>query len=302
MKLPPAFLLFPLFLLFLSGCDSHQAESPLHATRYSRILPAAEKEGGGAEELSAAHTVDLKMSAAIPSAPVASGRLIIQTASLSCEVGNFEETARRLRALVEESGGYLVSSETRSDEDGRQSGTLVLRVPADKFETTLAALKRLVKKVENENISGNDVTEEFYDLSARLNNKRRAEQRFLEILKTAVKTTEILEVEQALANVREEIERLEGRQRYLSDQVALSTITVFWHEPRPLITTGRDSFWGKLKRGFENGLAGFGDVLSGTITFVIAVLPLVPVFWLAGWGMRKWYRRFRGHPPAAAGK
>ncbi len=300
MKLHPTSLLFLLFLLILLSCDSRQAAPPVFDAQYARSLPqaAASAEGGGAEALLAGRAADVNQPAA---APVPPARMIIKTAELFCEVEDFEAAAGRMRALAEENGGYLVSAQTSVRDDNRKSGTLTLRVPADKFETTLAALKKLVKKVETENLSGNDVTEEFYDLTARLENKRRAEQRFQEILKTANKTSEILEVEQALASVREEIERLEGRKRYLADQVALSTITVRLYEPRPLITTGRDSFWGKLKRGFENGLVGFGDVLSGTITFVMAVSPLVPVFWLAAWAIRKWYRRFRARKGVTAG-
>lgn len=296
-RLASALLLHCLILL---GCEARQAERPVYSEmQFSRLPPGATSaEGGGAEALPAGRAADESQPVA---APVPTARMIIKTAELLCEVENFEAAAGRMRALAEESGGYLVSAQTSVRDDNRKSGMLTLRVPADKFETTLAGLKKLVKKVETENLSGNDVTEEFYDLTARLENKRRAEQRFLEILKTANKTSEILEVEQALVNVREEIERLEGRKRYLSDQVALSTITVRLFEPRPLITTGRDSFWGKLKRGFENGLAGFGDVLSGTITFVIAVLPLVPLFWLAGWGIRKWYRSFRARQGVTAG-
>ncbi len=296
-RLASALLLHCLILL---GCEARQAERPVYSEmQFSRLPPGATSaEGGGAEALPAGRAADESQPVA---APVPTARMIIKTAELLCEVENFEAAAGRMRALAEESGGYLVSAQTSVRDDNRKSGMLTLRVPADKFETTLAALKKLVKKVETENLSGNDVTEEFYDLTARLENKRRAEQRFLEILKTANKTSEILEVEQALVNVREEIERLEGRKRYLSDQVALSTITVRLFEPRPLITTGRDSFWGKLKRGFENGLAGFGDVLSGTITFVIAVLPLVPLFWLAGWGIRKWYRSFKARQGVTAG-
>lgn len=296
-RLASALLLLCLILL---GCEARQAERPVYSEmQFSRLPPGATSaEGAGAEALLAGRAADESQPVA---APVPTARMIIKTAELFCEVENFEAAAGRMRALAEESGGYLVSAQTSVRDDNRKSGMLTLRVPADKFETTLAALKKLVKKVETENLSGNDVTEEFYDLTARLENKRRAEQRFLEILKTANKTSEILEVEQALVNVREEIERLEGRKRFLSDQVALSTITVRLFEPRPLITTGRDSFWGKLKRGFENGLAGFGDVLSGTITFVIAVLPLVPLFWLAGWGIRKWYRSFRARQGVTAG-
>ncbi len=286
--------------VLLAGCDSHESAPAFRELRYSDITSAQESAVDEASQaLFAPRPSAQAASAAAPGRPA---RLIIKHAELFCEVEDFETAFSHMHALAEDNGGYLVSSQTSIEEDNRKSGTLTLRVPTEKFEATLAALKKLVRKVENESLSGNDVTEEFYDLTARLENKRRAEQRFLEILKTANKTSEILEVEQALANVREEIERLEGRKRYLSDQVALSTIIVRLHEPRPLLASGRNSFWGKLKRGFENGIEGFGEVLSGTITFVIAGLPLLPVFWLLGWGVRKLHRSFKARRQMAVPK
>lgn len=226
-------------------------------------------------------------------------RMLIKTADLVCEVENFDEARSRVQNLAEQNGGYIVSSQTSISDENRKSGRVSLRIPSDKFDETLTALKKLAKKTGSESIYGNDVTEEFYDVSARIDNKRKAEQRFQEILRTASKTTEILEVERALVEVREEIERMEGRKRFLADQVALSTITVNLYEPRPLLTGGRDSFWGKIKRGFENGLEGFGDVLSASITFVIAVLPLAPLGFLLWWGIRKLHRSIKNRKSPA---
>lgn len=226
-------------------------------------------------------------------------RMLIKTADLVCEVDNFDEACSRVQNLAEQNGGYVVSSQANVSDENLKSGHVTLRIPSDKFDETLTSLKKLVKKTDSESIRGNDVTEEFYDLSARLDNKRKAEQRFQEILKTAYKTTEILEVERALMNVREEIERMEGRKRFLADQVALSTITVKLHEPRPLLTGGRYNFWGKIKRGFENGLKGFGDALSASITFVIAVLPVASLGFLFWWGIPKLYRSLRGRKSPA---
>lgn len=225
--------------------------------------------------------------------------MLIKTADLVCEVDNFDEARSRMQNLAEQNGGYIVSSQTSVSDENRKSGRVSLRIPSDKFDETLTSLKKLVKKTDSESINGNDVTEEFYDVSARLDNKRKAEQRFQEILKTAYKTTEILEVERALMNVREEIERMEGRKRFLADQVALSTINVNLYEPRPLLSGGRDSFWGKIKRGFENGFEGFGDVLSASITFVIAVLPLLPLGFLLWWGIRKLHRSIKSRKSPA---
>jgi hypothetical protein len=150
--------------------------------------------------------------------------------------------------------------------------------------------------VESENVQGNDVTEEFYDLTARLENKKKAEKRYQEILSSARTTKDILEVEQALASVREEIERFEGRKRFLSDQVAMSTINVILHEPYPLMAAGNGGFLAKMRRGFELGIAGFADVLSACITLLIAGIPVFLLVFLAAVGFKKYRRRAKVGP------
>ena len=295
-----------LAFLIILGCGTQQNESPADiqtVTRYSKLGPPASNDEGNAENvydaLSASSFGEGESPAAPSFAPSPQTRMLIKTADLVCEVENFDEARSRVQNLAEQNGGYIVSSQTSISDENRKSGRVSLRIPSDKFDETLTALKKLAKKTGSESIYGNDVTEEFYDVSARIDNKRKAEQRFQEILRTASKTTEILEVERALVEVREEIERMEGRKRFLADQVALSTITVNLYEPRPLLTGGRDSFWGKIKRGFENGLEGFGDVLSASITFVIAVLPLAPLGFLLWWGIRKLHRSIKNRKSPA---
>ena len=133
--------------------------------------------------------------------------------------------------------------------------------------------------------------EEFFDLEARLGNQKRTEKRFQEILGVAKTVEEILDVERELSRVREQIERLEGRRRYLKDRVDLSTVSVEWHEPYPLGSGDEgQSFWGMIAEGFERGLEGFAEVLQGLITFVIAALPVVGFLWLVGWAVLRLIR------------
>src|SRR5262249_27748410 len=136
------------------------------------------------------------------------------------------------RAAIEESahaaGGYL--SSTRSDETS--SSTLVLRIPSARFDEVARSLARL-GRVLQESIAAEEISEQYYDLAARLDNARRLESRLLELVsRQASKMSDVLEVERELGRVREEIERLEGKRRLWDNQVALGTLTVHvW--PRP---------------------------------------------------------------------
>ena len=229
-------------------------------------------------------------------------RMVIKTAELQCEVADYDSVLAEIQRLTERAGGYIVSSTVQHRDADARGGSLILRIPSNAFEPTLRALKTLATTVDRESIQGNDVTEEFYDLSARLDNKRKAEKRFQEILHAAKKSSEILEVEHALTNIREEIERMEGRKRYLTDQSDLSTIMVAMHEPAPMIAAGTTKFGARFKNalgsGLELGLGGFVNVVSGLIAVMITAIPFVLVAITLFWVGRKYYRR--SHPAAAA--
>lgn len=227
-------------------------------------------------------------------------RMVIKTGALNCEVANYENALAQIQQLAAQFGGYVVASSAQVSAEDVKSGSVTLRLEAKNFDAALQTLKQLAKKVESESVQGNDVTEEFYDLTARLENKRKAEKRYQEILLSAKTTKDILEVEQALTNVREEIERMEGRKRFLEDQVSLSTIKVNLHEPYPLVASGQYGFLAKMWRGVEAGISGFSDVLSACVTFVIAGIPIFILLFLVIWIFKKYRRRAKAAQLAKA--
>ncbi|MFZ4621470.1 MAG: DUF4349 domain-containing protein, partial [Bacteroidota bacterium] len=202
-------------------------------------------------------------------------RMVIRTAVISTEVDRYDSAVALLQRAVTGREGFIVSTTTSSEEKGKKNGTIVLRVPADRFEPVMEDIVHLSAKVLNRSVSGNDVTEEFYDVSARLENKQKIEARYREILRSAKTVEDILSVERYLGEVREEIERLEGRRGFLNDQAQLSTVTVTLREPLAMPENGEEGFWQKVSKGFIHGIYGFGDVLSYSLTFIIASIPAV---------------------------
>jgi hypothetical protein len=115
--------------------------------------------------------------------------------------------------------------------------TLTLRIPADRFDEATAGVRPL-GKVEQLDVSVEDVTEQYMDLEARLANARRLEERLLQLLETRTGTLEqVLAAERELARVRTEIELYDGRLRQLASRVSLSTLTIVVQEPRPILGT-----------------------------------------------------------------
>jgi hypothetical protein len=119
---------------------------------------------------------------------------------------------------------------------------------------------------ESRNVTATDVTEEYVDLDARLGVKRALEARYLQLVQSAATTGEALEVERSLSAVREDIERIEGRRRYLASRVELSTITVTLHEPEPLL--------GSLHAALGLGRQLSTGVISAIVVIVVGLSPL----------------------------
>jgi hypothetical protein len=185
-------------------------------------------------------------------------RKIIQRASLSIEVADFTTSEEALIRTVERSNGFISDSYAYVTGSGRQRGEMTIRVPEDSFLALVAELE-LLGHVQTKHLSGEDVTEEYLDLQARLNNSKRQEQRLLEILELAGTVEEVLEVERELERVRGEIEQMTGRLTYLENRIELATITVSLGEPEPITQS-----WG-IRDALRTAFAGSVGVIRGMI-------------------------------------
>ena len=154
------------------------------------------------------------------------------------------------------------------------SGSVEVKVPAKGYGGALDEIADL-GEVQDMRETSQDVTEEYVDLQARLDNSIKLEQRILGLLAESTGTIDdVLHVEKELASVREDIERLEGRKRYLDSRISLSTITVDLHEKGA--ARGGDPTAGQV---FGQIMNKVGVVFVGSvgilITFVVAVAPWV---------------------------
>jgi len=207
-------------------------------------------------------------------------RMIIRSGTMSMEVDKYDDTEARVKQIVNSANGYITNSTSTLNTSGKKQGTITIRVASNKFDGLIDELSK-AGKVMNQNISGKDVTEEYMDADARLKTQRELEARLLKLLaeKTA-SLTSVVEVEQKLAGVRENIERTEGRMRYLKDQASYSTLAVSIYEPSLLQTSSGGGFFYELGEGVKRGLRGFTSVLSGIIVAVIALSPILAIIGL----------------------
>lgn len=226
----------------------------------------------------------------------AAQRLVIRTATQSMVVTNVDEAEARARQITAERGGYVLSSQASGDDTSR-SASITLKVPAERFDDTLAALSGLAQQVESQNVEGQDVTDEFVDLQARLRNLRAVEARLLQFLEEARNVEDSLRVSQELSNTQGQIEQAQGRITFLQQSAAFATITVSLRGvPTGTITPSVE--WSPLRTARE--------AFSGVITFgqALVTLGIVVLVWSPVWGplllLGMWLWRRAGVPTRAA--
>lgn len=225
-------------------------------------------------------------------------RKVIKNASLSLLVKEVEETAQSIKNIADSLEGFIASSQVYEVSEGVKSGTITIRVPADRFDKALIEVKKLAVKVEREDISASDVTEQFVDLEAQLRNLRAEEEQYLKIMDKATTVEDTLSVAQRLYDVRRRIEHIQGQLQYLAHQVDMSTITVHLISEADIEVFGirwRPLF--VVKQAFRSMLEGLTRYVDAIIRFVFA-LPVI-LLWLitiglvviAGWKVLRWIRR-----------
>ena len=213
---------------------------------------------------------------------------IIKDGRLGLQVHNLQSAKKQIDSLVKSMDGYYANENLRNTNN--ESGyELTIRIPVQNFEKFMSSTETGNFKVLYKEISARDVTEEFVDLTTRLNSKRTALARYNDIMKRADKVKDIVEIEEAIRNLQEEIESSEGRLRYLNDCVSYSTLSMnistekdFSYRPQK-----RDSFWEKFKESVVEGWFGLVDFVLGLFGMWPYLLLIIPLYIV----IRRWIKR-----------
>jgi Domain of unknown function (DUF4349) len=232
-------------------------------------------------------------------------RKVIQNAEITIETDKPNEGQQKLGVIAEKHGGFVIISESKRNEAASQNVAstvvnVVVRVPAQKFQATIYEIRAVGGRILHDKSWSEDVTEEYIDLEARIRTKKALEAQFLEIMKQARKISDAMEVQTQLADVRTEIERLEGRRRFLENQSALSTIKITLHTPTPVVAAATRGFLYDLKAAFGDGTDIGTGIFLGVIRFVIVMIPLTLFILLPAWFVFKWLRKRISWPVKAA--
>lgn len=253
---------------------------------YTMKQDATAPQGGAGQ--AAVQNVSLQQADTSQNAPATVERKIIRNAEISLETDDPKKAMQRVASVAEARGGFVVTSESRQ-QAGADGGkayeiiTVEARVPATQFDAALNDIRAVGSRVTAEKITGQDVTEEFIDLEARLRTQRALESQLLDIMKQAHQVSDAITVERELTNVRTEIERIEGRRRFLENQSSLSTVKVTLQPPSPLVST--TGFFRSVRSAFGEGIDIAAAIVLVLIRVLLAMIPLaiffgVPIYFL----------------------
>ncbi|HWM24047.1 MAG TPA: DUF4349 domain-containing protein [Chthoniobacterales bacterium] len=213
--------------------DKPETESPLPVTVYSAEVPRkqastapAAKKNEVPDDNTPGEAKTESLESPSTTANPAANRKLVRNATAELEVVSFEEAVHKITGFAAEDKGYVATSSSEKQANGKLSGEVVVKVLPDNLDRFLQKL-RGIGELKNQALTTEDVTKAYFDTESRLKNARLMEQRLMEILKTKSKdVADLLKVEKEIGRVREEIEKMQGELKFMDSQVQFATVTI----------------------------------------------------------------------------
>jgi hypothetical protein len=222
--------------------------------------------------------------------PVLQGPPVIRQAQLNISVGagTFDSKLSLARTLVEAEGGYIAGTTAQAGPVDSQirTGVINFMVPAANFDTTIDQLSK-IGKVQNEQITGTEVSGQYLDLQTRLDNAMAQRAAMLALLTQAKNINDMIAVQNQIGQITGTIEQLKGQIKYLDDHTAFSALTITMTEAAAIAPAPVSDNW-----GFSTALSDAAHNFVATVNYVVVGLGIVGPFILLGWvGYVLWRRR-----------
>ena len=288
-KLSVLILLLLIGAMVTAGCTAFEGTQPATFTEdtLSRSKAAYESENYGYAPAPAPQATQAAWGYDEKSADKTGTSLpeqkIIRTADIKAEVTNVSESAERVKEVAKRHDGQVQSSSVYAGSQNRYSGTVTIRVPAERFDDALADIVA-IGRVLSSSVTADDVTEEYVDLVAQRDSLSNQLAQYNRLLAKGQNVSEILDVQKEIERVQVQLDRIVGRMKYLDSRTSFSTITVSLSEPAQVEAPGGYS----VPAVISDGIAGFVDTM---VWLFIAILTLLPLILLGGagyWVYQRW--------------
>lgn len=222
-------------------------------------------------------------------------RLIIRTADMSIVVPDTEKAMDTITTMTEENGGWVVESSVFQYDENAKTGNMTVRIPAEGFQSFIDAVQLMSVEVTRITTSGQDVTEEYVDLSARLDNLEATAARVRNFLDEAKDVDDALAVNQELSRLEGEIEAMKGRLQYLEQSAAYSTVSIDF-TPDILSQPIEVGGWqpqGVAREALQTLISALQTLVDIAIWFIIVLLPILLIIGIPVWLLIRFIRRRR---------
>lgn len=219
-----------------------------------------------------------------------SERMTTQTSSLALTVKKVGDVANQIENLAKAQGGWLVDSSVDAPDSGTTNGTISFRVPTEKLPETLDQIRGLGLRVVSEHVMGNDITDQYQNLTAQLEILEQTKQKLETILASATKVQDMLEAQQQLLNMQQQIDNLQGQQKYLDQSAKLSLVTVYLStDELALPVTAPGEAWrpNLVFKEALRSLVGFVFRIGNAVIWVAVFAPI----WLPLILVYKWWQK-----------
>lgn len=269
LKNAPVIIILLLVLFVTTACGTtRQVENGMKKDTADR---APQTEAAGQAESKKQHGSSTGDTAGVQD------RKIVKNAQISIDVTDIDVMLEKLEVKVNSVNGYISSSSLYKQNDNKKRCRAAIRIPAEKFSGVLDWLEN-TGKVQNKNISTDDVTEQYIDLQARIDNLEAQEKRLKEILTSAKTVDGILKVEKELERVRGELESLTGKLKYLKNRLAYSKINISLQETAAASKNISSPGIGSIsQRSISAFTASANAVLSSLASLVVFFIGAIPV-------------------------
>ncbi len=224
-------------------------------------------------------------------------RYAVKTGEIAVNVEDIRESERKIRQFVEEKRGFIASSNFYTDSRGDyQNSYLTVRVPQEHFDVTMLFLEEDLGRLTSSHSQDTDVTLQYVDMEARINNLARQEERYAEILQKADTVEEILQIERELVRIRGDIESLTAQFTHLKDRVSYSTIHISIRQTvtaTPGVTAvGFEGAWERAVTALTESLNTLINGAANFFVFSFRAMPYAALVLIGLFGLYKVLKKF----------
>ena len=278
--------IFSLFLLVFLNCSKTDKYSTVNASLIDVIPESPSKMETPPPPMEVAKN-EVPGEVISPKKTDTISKKIIKNGDMEIAVSNLLEAKNKISEIIKNNKAYLQSENFRNS-DTSENINLVIRVPHQNFDAIINSFSDGIGAVEAKTVKAEDVTEEYTDVSIKLENKRIYLEKYREMLKNAASTKDILEIQENIRALEDEIDVAEGRLRFIDDRVNYSTLELLlFKEKARSSATSKIGFGSRFGDSIAEGWNSFVSFLLGLISFwpFFIIIPLLIFAW------KKWRRK-----------